>query len=270
MSRPPDREEARKLWNEVPCGSQGGGLAILTEGSREWFDEVARLRYEVSDPWLVTRVPWGEFAGRSLLEIGHGMGTDLVRFARHGAVVHGIDITEHHHRLAHANLASHGFTGDLQYCDAAGICHPDNTFDVVYSMGVLHHAQDTEACLNEVHRVLKPGGTLLVGLYHQHSVFHYQKVAIQGIFGGKLFRIGYRGLLATIEQGSDGINVVPTVRLFSRSRLRRALARFSSVDIVTDHFREDQLAFIGPHLPSSWRPWIAAQWGWYVFARATK
>ena len=96
--------------------------------------------------------------GRKLLEVGVGQGTDLVQFAKGGAEVSGIDITQRHLELAARNFAVRHMHAKLAYATAAAIPFESDFFDVVYSFGVLHHTNDTVRCLSECHRVLKPGG----------------------------------------------------------------------------------------------------------------
>src|SRR4051794_19914771 len=96
------KAQAQALWNAYPCG---GAAAPGTEyGSREFFDEVRRTRYGEADPWLPRVVDFSIGRGKRLLEIGYGIGTDLLTFAEHGADVAGIDLAEEHYRLARQNF----------------------------------------------------------------------------------------------------------------------------------------------------------------------
>ena len=88
-----------------------------------------------------------QYSDRRILEIGVGLGTDLVQFAKAGAVCHGIDITDRHLELAARNFALRGLPVTLKKCDAARIECPDGYFDVVYSFGVIHHIPDAAAVL---------------------------------------------------------------------------------------------------------------------------
>jgi ubiquinone/menaquinone biosynthesis C-methylase UbiE len=99
-----------------------------------------------------------------------GLGADHQRFAEVGADLYGIDLTERavehtRRRLAMFGLASHLFVGD-----AEALSFPDGYFDVVYSWGVLHHTPDTPKAVSEMYRVLKPGGTARIMLYHKWSL----------------------------------------------------------------------------------------------------
>ena len=160
-----EKLEAQKQWNANPCGS-GTYLDGLEYGSKEYFDEVRRSRYEVTDTWMPETIDFSIAKGKKLLEVGHGQGSDLLTFAEHGAEVYGVDLTEEHHRLATRNFDLHGRPVTLKLCDAANLPFDSNFFDVVYSHGVLHHTPDTVRCISEIYRVLKPGGTMILGLYY--------------------------------------------------------------------------------------------------------
>ena len=197
------REEAVKQWSANPCGGVGGD-----ETSLDYFLEVERSRYE-QQPWQHARFRFEQYTDRRVLEIGVGLGTDLVQFAKAGAVCHGIDITDRHLELAARNFALRGLPVTLKKSDAARIEYPDGYFDVVYSFGVIHHIPDAAAVLREIHRVLKPGGRCLISLYHKHSLFHLYMVLVRGVFrGGRPRR--YEGLMATID--ADGVSLRPTSR----------------------------------------------------------
>src|SRR5262249_22310829 len=104
--------------------------------------------------------------------IGGGVGTDLSQFARHGARVTDIDLSAGHLELAQENFAWRGLAGEFVHHDAETLPFPDDTFDVVFSNGVLHHTPNTRKVVGEVRRVLKPGGKAIVMMYAEHS-WHY-------------------------------------------------------------------------------------------------
>lgn len=251
------RKHAQNLWNASPCGHIEGQADNI-----EYFDGVAANRYALQ-PWAHKYFNYGQYSGKRVLEIGVGHGTDLLQFS--GADRHAIDITEKHLELAQKNFSLRGLPVTLKNCDATSIDYPDQHFDCVYSFGVIHHIPEADRVFSEVHRVLKPGGTFMVALYYKWSFFHLVNLlAIKGILMGKLFRLGYGGLLSTIEKGADGSDVKPYVKLYSRSDLRAALAAFNVSDISVHQLA---LNHIIPGLPPRV---IGSMGGWYVTAKATK
>lgn len=264
------REQASKLWTETPCGT-GDFLGQVVPESREYFDAVRRHRFEISDPWMLEYIDFASGRGRELLEIGVGMGSDLLTWAENGAMVHGVDITDEHLRLTRCNFVLHGKSVDLRHCDAADLEFPDASFDIVYSNGVLHHIPNVGRCINEARRVLRPGGRLIFTVYHRHSLYHWITLFLyRGWLRGELCKFGYDGLLATIEHGADGVMVKPFVRLYTLHEVRALLSAFSSVRLRIAHFTREQLPARGFYLPRLLEPAIARRYGWYIVAEAVK
>jgi SAM-dependent methyltransferase len=267
----PDKLETRRQWNANPCGGWGDHLAGLEPGSREYFDAIRRSRYEDTDSWMPRIIDFGCARGKRLLEIGHGVGTDLLTFAEHGCEASGIDITEEHHRLAQRNFDVHGQRAVLKLCDASDIDFPSGAFDVVYSHGVLHHTPDTVRCVSEAYRVLAPGGLFILSLYHRTSAFLLFDILLnRGILRGGLWRLGYRGLMSTIECGADGVGLKPLVKTYGRRQLRHILGDFSHVSFKVAHFRREHVPRLGRFIPRRLERWLEPWLGWYLIAFATK
>lgn len=138
-------------------------------GTPEFFQEVEQHRYE-TEPHIPAIVGFGNWRGKDVLEVGCGIATDGARFADAGARYTGVDATESAIQLARRRFQQAGLRGDFKVADATRLPFPDSSFDLVYSHGVIHHIPDTQAALREFHRVLRPGGTLLVMVYHRGSL----------------------------------------------------------------------------------------------------
>ncbi len=265
-----EKLQAVKLWTENPCGV-GDYVEHLEYGSRAFFDEIRRNRYEVTDDWMPRHIDFGAARGAKLLEIGYGLGTDLLTFRENGAEVYGIDITEEHHRLAQLNFTLHGQDSVLSVGDCAKIDYPSDYFDFVYSHGVLHHTPEIDRCISEVHRVLKQGGQFIMSVYHTLSAYHICTMLInRGLIRGKLFRLGYRGLMATVERGADGVTTKPLVKTYRKGSLRRMLDQFATVELRCAHFKREHIPRVGRLLPRSAERDLEPYLGWYLLAFATK
>jgi SAM-dependent methyltransferase len=159
------KARVKAFWEAEPCG------VIHTsepEGTRAFYDAVERRRDEL-EPFLPLYADFRGARGRRLLEIGVGLGTDFVRFARAGAVVTGVDLTEHAVTLTRRRLELEGLAGELLVADAENLPFPDRSFERVYSWGVLHHTPDTARAVREAIRVLAPNGRLTVMVYNRIS-----------------------------------------------------------------------------------------------------
>ncbi len=265
MAEQAARENAVKQWTANPCGAVEGDEKTL-----DYFLRVERSRYE-QQPWQRERFRFEQYAGQRVLEIGVGLGTDLVQFAKAGAVCHGVDITDRHLDMTARNFALRGLPVELKRGDATRIDYPGGTFDVVYSFGVIHHVPDARAVMSEIARVLKPGGRCFVALYHKGSFFHMYMLLVRGLLQGRLFRLGYAGLMATVEGGADGVYMKPYVKLYSRREAKALLSGFR-VDRVSVHhveigrFRSKLVGRVVAPVLGQLEPLL----GWYVVCDATR
>src|SRR3954453_18995437 len=104
------------------------------------------------------------------------MGTDLAQFARHGAIVTDVDLSEGHLQHAQENFRLRGLTGRFVHHDAESLPFDDNTFDLVYSNGVIHHTPNTRRAVAEIFRVLKPGGRVICMVYAESSLHYWRQM----------------------------------------------------------------------------------------------
>jgi ubiquinone/menaquinone biosynthesis C-methylase UbiE len=160
-----EKHAVRSFWEHHPCGAK---TTEAPEGTRQYFADVERRRQEL-EPFIERYADFRSTTGQDVLEIGVGLGTDFVRFARAGARIQGVDLTTTAVRLVTHRLALEDLEGEVEVADAEQLTFPDGSFDVVYSWGVLHHTPDTATAISEAIRVLRPGGRLCVMLYGRRS-----------------------------------------------------------------------------------------------------
>lgn len=260
-----EKQQTQLQWNTTPCGS----LGEITE-DLEYFQKVEDHRYDEYGPWMRGFYQYHNHQNVKLLEVGFGQGTDLVQYAKGGAEVYGVDLTERHYNLAKKNFEVRGLQANLTLTDANELPFEDGFFDKVVSFGVLHHTPDIEICVKEVHRVLKPGGTFIISLYHKGSAFHYwNKVLYEGILKFGFFDRGYDGVLATIETGADGKKIKPYVKLYSRKMMRDLLKDFNSVQLEVRHLHGGHFPF-SKFWPKRIIQWLEPKIGWYIIGIAKK
>jgi len=179
-SSPALKDDVRSHWNADPCGSR-----YLGDG--EGFDAHARARYEL-EPFIREFAGFDQAAGKHVLEIGVGMGADYLEWLKAGAHASGIDLSGFSVERARRRAEQAGYQADIRVGDAEHLPFADATFDIVYSYGVMHHSPDTAACIREACRVLKPGGTLRIMIYHHPSLTGMMLWLRYGLARGKSLR----------------------------------------------------------------------------------
>ncbi|MCH2185781.1 class I SAM-dependent methyltransferase, partial [Myxococcota bacterium] len=158
------KQAVQDHWAQETCGTRG----IDGEDRAEFFRKLEEERYQ-AEPYILDFARFQRGAGKDVLEVGVGAGTDHVQWARAGARLTGIDLTQEGVDLASERLSMEGLQANLRAADAEALPFDDASFDIVYSYGVLHHSPNTVRCISELHRVLRPGGTALIMVYNLQS-----------------------------------------------------------------------------------------------------
>ena len=174
------KEEVRNFWNADPCGSR-------YLGDQADFEAHAQARYRL-EPYIHEFAGFARSAGQRVLEVGVGMGADYLEWLKAGAQATGVDLSAISLERAKRRCEMAGYTPDLRLSDAEHLPFADNTFDIVYSYGVMHHSPDTPECIREARRVLKPGGSLRIMIYHHPSLIGLMLWLRYGFLRGKSLR----------------------------------------------------------------------------------
>jgi ubiquinone/menaquinone biosynthesis C-methylase UbiE len=204
-------------------------------------------------------VDYNGYAGKKVLELGCGIGTDLARFAKGGAQVTAVDLSERAIEMAKKNFELRGLDGEFHMMNGEKLEFEDNTFDMVFAHGVLQYTADTRQMVDEARRVLKPGGELIAQLYNRKGWL---------IFMSKV---------AKVKLEHDD---APAFKLFTIDEFKSFLEDFSDVEITPTRFPVKSRLhkglkgllfntfFVGMFniLPRSW----VRRCGWHLMARAIK
>ncbi len=295
MSNQELKERVRAFWQANPCGVK---FADAVPGTRHFYELVEAHRY--TKEWHIPiAADFRSSRGLKVLEIGCGLGTDGAQFADAGADYTGVDLTEAAVDLARKRFELFDLPGKLQTADAENLAFEDESFDLVYSHGVLHHTPEIGKAVREIHRILRPGGRAVVMLYHRGSYNYRVNISVLRRAGAPLltWEPGIRlinkltgepldslrqhaELLKTekesylkpgefLSQNTDGAGN-PLARVFSRREARELFKDFQEVTLKTYFLNKRWLPVIGKLLPRQLEARLAARWGWHLWIYATK
>lgn len=245
-SRQQNLDEANAdFWSEL-CGSRLArsiGVEDASAASLARFDQAYMDAY----PYLGRYLAW--HGSERLLEIGLGYGTVGALLAGRGLDYHGLDISPGPvammiHRLEMLGITEAGTR--VGEGSALSIPHPDDAFDVVVSIGCLHHTGDLARAIDEVHRVLRSGGQAMVMVYNRHSYRHAMMLPVQamlrGIWRDRLRRA--ERVRWAYDANSEG-TAAPATVFTSAAEIRRLFGGFSDVHVRRENFDDFALSVGG-------------------------
>lgn len=252
------KETVREYWDNKPCGSEG---VAYPEGTLEFYEEVSRIRERLV-PFVEDFVEFQRWRDKQVLEVGCGLGSDLCEFARAGACVTGIDLSTKSAALARKRLQVYNLLGDAFEADAERLPFREETFDLVYSFGVLHHTPRISQAIREIHRVLKLNGEIRIMLYHRWSIVAVQMYLRFGLFAGRPLR-SLADIFASCHES-------PGTRCFSMAEVKQMFAIFRDVSIQRVITSYDLRYGRGRYLPPWVGKFIPSCVGWNILIRGCK
>ncbi len=286
------QERVRAHWDREPCDS---ALSTREPWSREYFLEVERERYALQ-PHILECLAWIDWKDKSVLEVGAGIGTDARRIVAAGARYTGINVDHGSTQATASALRVFSMPGTALERDACALDFPDAAFDAVYSFGVLQHIPEVRRAVAEIHRVLKPGGELLVMLYNRSSINYALEIRLLRKLGLRLLRIpGALELLARLgmprrklqrhleifrQRGklSDGEWLsrntngpdYPYCRVYAAREAAELFARFEILSNEVRFFDHRHWGVLGGLVPGALRRALGRRWGWHRIVHARK
>ena len=207
----PDNAQVREYWNSHIHDLD---ISASVPGSREFFADLDQYHFEKLHH-LPRLIDFGAYRGKKVLDVGCGAGTDLVRFARGGAIVSGVDLSSSAITLAKQNFAQQGLAADLREADGEQLPFVDGTFDFVFAHGVVQYTARDQALVDECRRVLEPGGTAVFQVYNRVSWLN-----------------GLSKVMKVPLEHEDA----PVLKRYSAGEFRALLGGFRDVRIVEERF----------------------------------
>jgi 2-polyprenyl-3-methyl-5-hydroxy-6-metoxy-1,4-benzoquinol methylase len=219
-----------EYWNARPCNIRHSPKPV---GTREYYDEVESRKYNV-EYHIPQFAQFERWTGKKVLEIGCGIGTDTMSFARAGALVTAVDLTEKSLEVARKRAKVFGFEDRVSFIQAnaekLSESVPVEPYDLVYSFGVIHHTPHPERVLDEIRKYVKPESTLKIMVYNRWS---WKVLWVLFIYGkGQFWKLDR--LIAEYSEAQTGC---PVTYSYSRTDGRRLLEAhgFEVKDVMVDH-----------------------------------
>jgi 2-polyprenyl-3-methyl-5-hydroxy-6-metoxy-1,4-benzoquinol methylase len=196
-----------------------------------WYNDLSFKRYNVYYEYLRRLAEFTEHSGEKILEIGCGVGTDLVEYAKHGAIVSGVDLGDDQIAYTRRNLELRGLRYEtLQTANAEELPFADGSFDFVYCFGVIHHSPHPYRIFQEIHRVLAEDGKAIVMVYARGWKHYIKRCFIAGILRGRLFVNGFNWQRVYAE-ASEVYGNSPKTDVYTKRDVLRLTRDFPNVEV---------------------------------------
>ncbi|MCU1390642.1 MAG: Methyltransferase type 12 [Ilumatobacteraceae bacterium] len=222
-------EDVRQYWDARPCNIRHSQKPI---GSKEYFDEVEARKYRV-EPHIPGFADFERWAGKRVLEVGCGIGTDSINFARAGAHLTSVDLSTESINIARQRAEVMGVADQIEFVQANAeelTSAVSGEFDLAYSFGVVHHTPHPDRAMEQIRALMAPGSTLKVMVYNRHSWKVFWIVVTQGY--GRFWKTDE--LVATHSEAQTGC---PVTFSYTRKTGREFLERagFRVTEVSVDH-----------------------------------
>lgn len=219
-------------------------------------------------PFIPEFARFKSWTDKRVLEIGCGQGADLSQFAIAGAQAFGCDVTAKHCRISRDFVATLGGQASIAQADARALPYQSDSFDLVYSFGVLLLVGDLDRAVSEIYRVLRPGGTVAVMFYNRLSLHYYLKTLYYyGVVCDLEEILGPRQL---VDWFTDGFGFPRTYHQTPES-LCAAFNRFTIESAVVRNLTRDQIPlFPFDEYPPEFWSWLASRLGFYLLLTGRK
>lgn len=249
-------EVVKQYWDNRPCNIRHSPAEF---GTKQYFDEVEQRKYFV-EPHIPAFAEFEKWRGKEVLEVGCGIGTDSINFARAGAKLTVLELSEKSLEITKKRFETYGLEADFVLGSGEELSRffPDKRFDLVYSFGVIHHTPNPSAVIQEIEKVMNPGGELRVMLYSKYSTKNFM------IFLG----------LAQPEAQTG----CPIAYTYTKSDIVDLLSSFKVYSCAKDHIFTYKIPEYKQYLyvksfpwnivPSSLFHWMEHNFGWHYLVKA--
>lgn len=267
-----DIDTVRSYWDQRPCNIRHSEREV---GSKAYFNDVEERKYFV-EPHIPAFADFQRWQGKKVLEIGCGIGTDTMNFARAGAHVTAVDLSEESLKIAKLRAGVFGLDNIRFYranAEELTSTVPVERYDLVYSFGVIHHTPQPEKALEQIRHYMDADSTLKIMVYHRHSWKVFWILATYG--KGALHKID--NLIAKYSEAQTGC---PVTYAYTPETVKPLLKGFAITDTRIDHIFLYAIAAYKQYryektwyfkwIPQRLFRWMEKRWGWHLCVTARK
>ncbi len=266
-------QKVQEFWDRRPCNIRHSSKEV---GTRDYFDEVETRKYFV-EPHILRFADFERWREKRVLEIGCGIGTDTINFARHGAWVTAVELSQASLKIARQRAEVYGLGDRIRFYQANAEkmtqVVPVEPYDLIYSFGVIHHTPNPERAVDQIRHYVRPGSTIKLMVYNRYS---WKVLWIVLKFGkGQFWRLPE--LVARYSEAEEGC---PVTFAFIKREMRQLLARyaFKVTETWVDHIFPYRISDYVEHrykkvwyfrwMPQSLFRGMEQRWGWHLCVTA--
>ncbi len=237
------QKQNRTWWENQPMRYDWNNNIKFNEFSKDFYLEIDKRFFSNAREYMpYNRYPFDslinfdELNNKDVLEIGVGNGSHAQLLAQHAKSYTGIDLTDYAVRSTSKRLELFKLNAKIVRMDAEKMDFADNTFDFIWTWGVIHHSSNTEEILKKMQRVLKPHGTATIMVYHR-GIWNYFVIngLFRGIIQGNLFK--YKSLHKTVQRYTDGA----IARYYTISEWRSLASKYFDVEKIQIYGQKSEL-----------------------------
>ena len=258
-------KSVQEYWNARPCNIRHSPRPV---GTREYFDEVEERKYFV-EPHIPAFADFERWRGKRVLEIGCGIGTDSINFARHGADLTIVELSQSSLDVTKQRFGVYGLDARFIQGNAeeiSSLVPAGETFDLIYSFGVIHHSPNPRRIVEQLPQLMHDGSELRLMVYNRLSWKVFWIYATQG------WR-EWRDLGGLVARYSEAQTGCPVTFAYSDAEARKLLAGFDVMAVWNDHIfpykiepytrYEYELTWYFKILPRPAFRWLERKAGWH-------
>ncbi len=261
----------KEYWDRQPCNVRHSPKPI---GTLDYFNEVEARRYFV-EPHIPQFAEFPRWKGKRVLEIGCGIGTDTINFARAGAKVAAVELSGESLKIAKRRTKIFKLQDKITFYqgDAEHLTDfvPPGRYDLIYSFGVIHHTPNPEKVIEQLHNYIGQGTIIKLMVYHRYSWKVFWILLTYG--RGQFWRLNE--LVARYSEAQTGC---PVTHTYSRRQIKNLLKDFKIIDISVDHIFPYSVTDYKKYnykkvwyfkwMPKALFGWLKQNFGWHLLVTA--